>query len=122
MSLVVPAVLTLYDGVDKFEAKHLRKMVAALRDSLRKRFLGIFQELKMEYSVDPSRGPFCDRIYITAAVLDPNQKLMWVDNDVHISNPDSLDDVDDDPGQIDLLKAGIKGKHTQITISTLSDL
>ena len=108
VSLVIPAVLTLYDGVVKFEARHLRKMVAALRDSLMRRFLGIFQRVKMAVSLNPQKEPFCDRLYAAAAVLDPNQKLLWVDHDVHVSDPDSFED-DDDPNKIANVKTALKG-------------
>ena len=92
----------------KFEARHLRKMVAALRDSLMRRILGIFHQVKMTDSLNPQKELFCDRLYIAAAVLDPNQKLLWVDHDVHVSHPDSFED-DDDPNRIANVKTALKG-------------
>ena len=32
---------------------------------------------------------------VAAIVLDPDQKLLWVDHDVHVSDPDSFEDDDD---------------------------
>ena len=108
VSLVIPAVLTLYDGVVKFEAKHLRKMVAALRDSLMRRLLGVFNQVKMAVSLNPQKERFCNRLYVAAAVLDPNQKLLWVDHDVHVSDSDSFED-DDDPSEKANVKTVLKG-------------
>ena len=61
----------------------------------------------MAVSLKPQKELFCDWLYIAAAVLDPNQKLLWVDHEVHVSDPDSFDD--DDPNEIANVKTALKG-------------
>ena len=113
VSLVVTAVLSLYNGVVKDHArvKHLRKMCATLRDALRRRFLGIFCRVKMGYSADILKEPFVDRVYLTASILDPNLKLAWVDIDVQITADDDIDDEESEERARDELKRELKGKQ-----------
>ena len=103
LSLVVPAVLTLYNGVleQLGDVKFLRKLLLTLRDRLKNRFAGIFVNVKMAFSVDISKEAFSSKVYLAAAVLDPNLKLQWLD-DVHIPSDDLDDDDEDLPAKEDL--------------------
>ena len=76
LSLVIPAVLTLYNGVleQLGDVKFLRKLLLTLRDRLKNRFAGIFVNVKMAFSVDISKEAFSSKVYLAAAVLDPNLK------------------------------------------------
>lgn len=84
-------------------------MVHALRDSLMKRFLGIFTRVNMgtSFSAVPSKDPFSDRVYAAAAVLDPNQKLLWVAEEVHIRT--DLDADEDDQNELEAVKNSLTG-------------
>lgn len=96
----MPAVLTLYaETVERVtKVKHMRKLATSLRDSLNARFLGIFTAMKMAYSLTPDKDPFSSKVYLVAAILDPNVKLEMVDDT-------DIDDLDKD-----LLKSELKSK------------
>lgn len=108
ISLVVPAVLSLYNElVAKVPTlSHLKGMARVLRDSLKRRFLGIFARVGMGHSMDLATEPFSDKAYFVAAILDPNIKLQWVDEDVIF-----IDDLDDDDKKEEI-KTELKGIHT----------
>ena len=97
ISLVTTAVLSLYNGVisQLDSVRHLRRLLVALRDSLQKRFLGIFSRVKMAVLPEPdsSSTPFYNRVYVAATVLDPNMKMAWIDVDVHIPRTASLEEM-----------------------------
>ena len=97
LSLVVPAVLSLYNGVVEQleECKFLRKLLKTLRDRIKYRCAGIFVNLKMSFSVDPSKDAFNSKVYLAAAILDPNLKLHWLE-DVNIPTDPEYDE-DSDP-------------------------
>lgn len=95
--MVVPAILDLYNGVNRQldSVRYLRRMLHALRDSLMTRFLGVFVRVRMGTAVNPSKQPFHNRVYMCAALLDPNLKLNWIDMEVEVLS-DNIDlDVDD---------------------------
>ena len=100
---MVPAVLTLYNGVleQLGDVKFLRKLLLTLRDRLKNRFAGVFVNVKMAFSVDISKEAFSSKVYLAAALLDPNLKLQWLD-DVHIPSDDLDDDDEDLPAKEDL--------------------
>lgn len=108
--MVVPAVLDLYNGVvaGADSVRHLRKMLMALRDSLRRRFIGIFVNVNMAVSHSPSSEPFHNRVYMVAALLDPNIKLAWVDIEVKVLS-DSIDEEVDER-EVNDQKEGLKRK------------
>ena len=80
----MPAILSLYNSVVKEveTAHHLRRLASKLRDSLMTRFLGVFFRVNMGYTDTPEKAPFHHRIYCAAAVLDPNIKLFWIDEEI----------------------------------------
>ena len=92
MSLVVTAVLSLYNRVvEQLEdVKFLRKLLTTLRD----RINYIFVNLKMSFSVDPSKDAFNSKVYLAAAILDPNLKLNWLE-DVNIPTDPEYDEHSD---------------------------
>ena len=98
--------LELYGGVvaEWTKAKYLRRMAAKLRDSLKSRFGGIFEHLKMAYSATPEREPFNNKVYLVAAVLDPNLKLFWVE-DIKTD-----DEVEDETEAKHVIKQKLEGK------------
>ena len=110
VSLVIPAVLSLYNGVQEQlkKAKYLRKSLIELRDSLRKRFLGIFVRMKMGYSPALEKEPFQNKVYLVACILDPNLKLAWIDEEVKI--PSDSDDQDYEYEEREKIKQEAKGK------------
>ena len=89
LSLVVPAVLSLYNGVvEQLEdVKFLRKLLTTLRDRIKY----IFVNLKISFSVDPS---FNGKVYLAAAIIDPNLKLNWLE-DVNIPTDPEYDEHSD---------------------------
>ena len=89
MSLVVTAVLSLYNRVvEQLEdVKFLRKLLIPLRD----RINYIFVNLKISFSVDPS---FNGKVYLAAAIIDPNLKLNWLE-DVNIPTDPEYDEHSD---------------------------
>ena len=112
----MPAVLALYDCMEKRieTVKYLRRMCTTLRDSLMRRFQGLFVQVNMAVSQNHDKEPFSNKVYAAASVLDPNLKLAWVDEDVHIpSRTDTFDtDVEDLEAKEDL-KQEIQGKLLQ---------
>ena len=112
--MVVPAVLDLYNSVIKNleTTKYLRKMLLALRDSLKRRFLGIFVRCRMAVSMAPEMEGFHHKVYLVAALLDPNTKLAWVDLDVNFQSDLLEDELEqaDVCERKDALKRDIQGK------------
>ena len=87
ISSVVPSVLSLNHHLEilKLQVSFLMGLVTSLQDSLKKRFLGIFINVKMAQSQTGSTAPFSDPVYLKAAALDPAFSLMWVEHHVLVS-------------------------------------
>lgn len=103
--MVVPAVLTLYKHVnDKaVTLKNLGPVARVLRDSLMKRFEGVFAAVDMAHSLVLSTSPFSSRVFLIATILDPNYQLYWIDDLVDV-------DTDEDVVAVKAtLKAKLKG-------------
>ncbi|CAK6977231.1 zinc finger BED domain-containing protein 4-like [Scomber scombrus] len=83
ISMVVPTVLDLHTHLLKMEETRIqcRPIVKALRQSLMRRFSGIFAKTNM---TEDSGGeePFSHNVYFLATMLDPQFGLNWVDLDV----------------------------------------
>ena len=88
ISAVLPSVLSLnhhlHDLLERTDKKerYLNKMVNTLKDSLTKRFSGIFVSVQMMTPTVGTSLPLGDVIYLIAAFLDPQFGLLWVDSDV----------------------------------------
>ncbi|XP_056135225.1 zinc finger BED domain-containing protein 4-like [Lampris incognitus] len=82
-SLVVPTVLDINTHLMRMEEKRFlcRPLVRALKESLHRRFSGIFVRTKMDESKQ-HHEPFGEDVYFIAAMLDPRFGLSWVDMDV----------------------------------------
>ncbi|KAJ7990613.1 hypothetical protein DPEC_G00302210 [Dallia pectoralis] len=87
ISMVVPTVLDLNTHlIDMEESRgQCRPIAKALRQSLLKRFSGIFVKTKMAKKSEREE-PFGHDVYFIAAMLDPQFGLSWVDLDVSNSN------------------------------------
>ncbi|KAL6456285.1 hypothetical protein MHYP_G00348280 [Metynnis hypsauchen] len=57
-------------------------LVRGLQASLKKRFHGIFINVKMAQSQAGSTAPFSDPGHLKAAALDPASSLMWVEHHI----------------------------------------
>ena len=92
ISMVVPTVLDLNTHLSKMEDTriHSRPLIRALRQSLQKRFSGIFAKAN---NTKPrgTEDPFSHNVYFLATTLDPQFGLSWVDLDV--TNGDDLTSV-----------------------------
>ena len=81
----------------------------ALHSSLRARFSGLLERLKMENATVTSNSslsskPFGDDIYVLATTLDPRFRLKWIDCDVLASETDKA-----------LLRQEVIGKSHQLS-------
>ena len=88
LSSVLPCVLSLNHHLEelKQQERFLGSMIHSLQCSLKKRFRGIYVNVKM-LSVAPwEELPFADPLYIRAAVLDPAFSMMWLQHDVFITD------------------------------------
>ncbi|TRY64836.1 hypothetical protein DNTS_022242 [Danionella cerebrum] len=87
ISAVVPSVLSLNHHLEKLkpQVRFLSGLVRSLQTSLKKRFLGIFTNVKMAQSQEGIPAPFSDTIYLKAAALDPAFALLWVEHHVLVS-------------------------------------
>ncbi|TRY76102.1 hypothetical protein DNTS_030158 [Danionella cerebrum] len=87
ISAVVPSVLSLNHHLEKPkpQVRFLSGLVRSLQTSLKKRFLGIFINVKMAQSQEGITAPFSDTIYLKAAALDPAFALLWVEPHVLVS-------------------------------------
>ena len=96
VSSVLPCVLSLNHHLEKQkqQVRFLGGMVHSLQCSLKKRFRGIFVNVKMASAAPGEELPFEDHLYIRAAVLDPSFSLMWLHHDVLVSD-DMKNDVSD---------------------------
>lgn len=85
VSAVLPCVLSLHHHLEKLkpQVRFLGSMVKSLQGSLKKRFRGIFVNVKMSAAAPGEESlPFGDPLYIRAAVLDPAFSMMWLHHDV----------------------------------------
>lgn len=84
--MVVPTVLELHSHLTEMDSEKrlCRPLTRALRDSLKRRFAGIFVGLRMaeDHGLDL---PFAHDIYMLGAMLDPQFGLNWVEMDVRTS-------------------------------------
>ena len=89
ISLVVPTVLALNRHLTNFanKAKYLKSLTTALKQSLRKRYRGVFTNVGMEGANDGlgNAHNFGETVYLLAAVLDPTFAQHWL-VDVYISS------------------------------------
>ncbi|KAL3053065.1 hypothetical protein OYC64_005569 [Pagothenia borchgrevinki] len=88
ISSVVPSVLSLNHHLEKLkpQVRFLSSLVRSLQVSLKKRFGGIFINVKMAtLTQDGTTAPFSDPVYLKAAALDPAFSLMWIDHHVLVS-------------------------------------
>ncbi|KAL3048814.1 hypothetical protein OYC64_008318 [Pagothenia borchgrevinki] len=88
ISSVVPSVLSLNHHLEKLkpQVRFLSSLVRSLQVSLKKRFGGIFINVKMAtLTQDGTTAPFSDPVYLKAAALDPAFSLMWIDLHVLVS-------------------------------------
>ncbi|KAJ8356673.1 hypothetical protein SKAU_G00194670 [Synaphobranchus kaupii] len=94
VSPVLPCVLSLNHHLEKLkqQVRFLGSMVKSLQGSLKKRFRGIFVNVRMSAAAPGEESlPFADPFYIRAAVLDPACSMMWLHHDVL---------VNDDPNEV----------------------
>ena len=66
-------------------------MVRALRNSLQKRFAGIFRNCAMDSVPNEAmhlEQPFEDDVYLISTTLDPKFSLRWLDLDVQLNGED----------------------------------
>lgn len=83
-----------------------------LRDSLTKRFEGVFASLGMANSLNIEKATFPNKVDLIAAVLDPNFKLFWVDDLVEVDE----DEDEENPGAQYEQRAAIKARLTGMYI------
>lgn len=94
ISFVLPSVLSLNHHLEKLksEVTFLRGFVRALQASLKKRFIGIFINVKMDDDQEGISAPFSDPVYLKAAALDHVFSLQWVEPHVMVT-PDVKEEV-----------------------------
>ncbi|KAL7379703.1 hypothetical protein ABVT39_004336 [Epinephelus coioides] len=88
VSSVLPCVLSLNHHLEKLkkQVRFLGSMIQSLQCSLKKRFRGIFVNVKMLSAAPGEELPFADPLYIIAAVLDPAFSMMWLQHDVLVTD------------------------------------
>ncbi|XP_060728440.1 uncharacterized protein LOC132861708 [Tachysurus vachellii] len=92
ISMVVPTVLDLNTHLLQISESqsHCRPLATSLRQSLLKRFSGIFVRTKM-VEQNGKEDQFNHNVYFLATMLDPQFGLNWVDLDVtNNESPDSV--------------------------------
>ncbi|KAJ8393227.1 hypothetical protein AAFF_G00062990 [Aldrovandia affinis] len=97
VSAVLPCVLSLNHHLKKLkqQVRFLGSIVKSLQGSLKKRFWGIFVNIRMSAAAPGEESlPFTDPLYIRAAVLDPAFSMMWLHHDVLV-NDDPKNEVAD---------------------------
>ncbi|CAB1336961.1 unnamed protein product, partial [Coregonus sp. 'balchen'] len=87
ISAVVPSILSLNHHLEKLkpQVRFLSGLVRGLQASLKKRFLGIFINVKMAQSQEGITAPFSDTVYLKAAALDPAFCLLWIEPHVLVN-------------------------------------
>nr|XP_055032036.1 zinc finger BED domain-containing protein 4-like [Misgurnus anguillicaudatus] len=88
VSSVLPCVLSLNHHLEKLkqQVRFLGSMIHSLQCSLKKRFRGIFVNVKMLSAASGEELPFADPLYIRSAVLDPAFSMMWLQHDVLVTD------------------------------------
>lgn len=88
ISAVVPSVLSLNHHLEKLKPQvhFLSGLVRGLRASLKKRFLGIFINVKMAQSQEGITTPFSNTVYLKAAALDPAFCMLWIEPHVLVNH------------------------------------
>lgn len=79
--------------------RFLGSMIHSLQCSLKKRFRGIFVNVKMLSAAPGEELPFADPLYIRAAVMDPTFSMMWLQHDVLVTDDIKNDIADMVKGQ-----------------------
>ncbi|KAG8006701.1 Protein TANC2, partial [Nibea albiflora] len=74
-------------------------MIHSLQSSLKKRFRGIFVNVKMLSAASGEELPFADPVYIRSAILDPAFSMMWLQHDVLVTDDVKNDIVDKVKGE-----------------------
>jgi len=85
ISEVAPCVLSLNHHLEKEKDKvfYLGGFIHSLQASLKRRFKGIFVNVRMEDDEhDAATLPFSDPLYLKAALLDPSFGTIWLMHDV----------------------------------------
>lgn len=86
---VVPSIVGLHKCMSALLAttKYHGVLVRTLYDSLRSRFSGLFDNLRMttqqslNMTTTQTAKPFADKIYLISAVMDPNYGYIWLEAD-----------------------------------------
>lgn len=88
ISSVVPSVLAFNHHLEKMRPRiqFLGSLVRSLQESLKRRFLGFFVNVKMASAECGTTAPFSDPVYLKAAALDPAFALYWVEHHVLASS------------------------------------
>ena len=85
LSAALPCVLSLNSHLTRMltATRHLVGLVKALQMSIKRRFQGIFVNVKMDNSHELAADlPFGDTVYVMSALLDPSFCLFWLEQDV----------------------------------------
>lgn len=85
VSAALPCVLSLNSHLIHMlnASRHLVGLVKALQMSLQRRFQGMFANVRMDETAQPSvELPFGDMVYMLSALLDPSFCLFWLEQDV----------------------------------------
>jgi hypothetical protein len=79
---VVPSLVALHKLLASLQksAKYLSSLIRQLLDSLGSRFSGLYENISMPFKANKAR-PFGEKVYLLAAVLDPNYGYIWLDVD-----------------------------------------
>ena len=101
VSLVVPSVLDINSCLRKHSdltssaaSVTCKNMVRALKNSLQKRFAGIFRNCAMGSVPNETmhlEQPFEDDVYLISTTLDPKFSLRWLDLEVQLNGEDKTD-------------------------------
>lgn len=79
--------------------RFLGSMIHSMQCSLKKRFRGIFVNVKMLSAAPGEELPFADPLYIRAAVMGPTFSMMWLQHDVLVTDDIKNDIADMVKGQ-----------------------
>jgi hypothetical protein len=78
----VPSLVALHKLLTTLQksAKYLSNLIRQLLDSLGSRFSGLYDNISMPFKSNQAR-PFGEKVFLLAAVLDPNYGYVWLDAD-----------------------------------------
>lgn len=96
---IIPSVVSLDNCLLDMSTRavHHGAIVKALRESLRRRFEGLFQRIKIlpiAVNVEPADATFGSEIYPLASLLDPSYGLLWLDDHAVLWKESHVDLVD----------------------------